>query len=343
MKKEKLIRKDGLDILKLICAFFIICIHKPFYGEIGKYIVAISRCAVPIFFMITGFFYKRTIDNGNENKQLIKILKLFWLSNLLYFIYNIVNYMMRNVKINVLLENIFSLNSIKNMLIFNESSIASHLWYLHALLYVLIIMKFINKYDKYKALEVATPFLLLTDLVLGKYSLVFLKTEIPFIYVRNFLFVGLPYFCIGNYIHKILESKKLDNKKYLLLLILTFSVTTILERYILVEFNVNAVRDHYISSTFLAIFLFMYFLNYNVSDRNFITKGLSKIGRSCSTKIYIFHVIIINILTRSLKGNRLYTYIAPIYIFICTVLVCLIYENLKKSITMVRERIKNER
>lgn len=54
---EKKCRNVGLDILKVIAAFFVVCIHAPFENEFGKDLKAISRCAVPIFFMITGFFF----------------------------------------------------------------------------------------------------------------------------------------------------------------------------------------------------------------------------------------------------------------------------------------------
>ena len=50
-------RADNIDILKATCAFLIVCIHVPFPGVIGKYFTALTRIAVPVFFMITGYFY----------------------------------------------------------------------------------------------------------------------------------------------------------------------------------------------------------------------------------------------------------------------------------------------
>lgn len=49
-------RNNSIDNLKAICTFLIICIHVPFPGEIGAYFITLTRIAVPIFFMITGFF-----------------------------------------------------------------------------------------------------------------------------------------------------------------------------------------------------------------------------------------------------------------------------------------------
>lgn len=58
---EKIGRIAGLDYAKLIAAFVVIAIHTSPLEEINKnlnyYIVyVIGRIAVPLFFMITGYF-----------------------------------------------------------------------------------------------------------------------------------------------------------------------------------------------------------------------------------------------------------------------------------------------
>lgn len=87
-------------------------------------------------------------------------------------------------------------------LIFNENPFAGHLWYLGAYLYVLLIMVAVDKYNLWKYMLWFTPLLLMGDLVLGKYSLLLLGKEYPFVYVRNFLFVGIPYFMLGIWFKK---------------------------------------------------------------------------------------------------------------------------------------------
>ena len=62
---------------------------------------------------------------------------------------------------------------------------------------MLIIMHIFDKLKIEKCLVFAAPFLLMGDLILGKYSVLLLGREFPYILVRNFLFVGIPYFCIG--------------------------------------------------------------------------------------------------------------------------------------------------
>ena len=157
-------RKIGLDILKIISAFLVICIHAPFEGEVGKYFIVISRCAVPIFFMITGFFYNNQMSDAKVNKQILKILKLCIISNIFYFIFKLFLCSIDNSDYSTLFKSTINKNVLINLFIFNESPIYGHLWYMNSLLYVLIIMKFINKYKLMKYTYFVTPILLVMSL-----------------------------------------------------------------------------------------------------------------------------------------------------------------------------------
>lgn len=46
-----------LDFFKGIACLLIILVHVPFPGFFGEIIGALSRFAVPFFFMISGYFY----------------------------------------------------------------------------------------------------------------------------------------------------------------------------------------------------------------------------------------------------------------------------------------------
>ena len=81
-------RYNNIDALKALCAFLVICIHCPFPGLAGEYVVALSRIAVPIFFMITGYFYKP--EENPEKRQIIKLLKIILLASVLYFSWNLI-------------------------------------------------------------------------------------------------------------------------------------------------------------------------------------------------------------------------------------------------------------
>lgn len=181
MSKE---RNYNLDVLKTICAFLVICIHVPFPGIVGEIIIPLARIAVPIFFMITGYFYDK-IDK-KPFKQIKKVIILIILSNLLYFILDAIT--------NKNVAEMFSLKNILSFVVFNESPFAGHLWYLNALLYVLVILYFVDKLKIRKYLYYVIPILLAIDLILGKYSILLFEQQFPYIIIRNFLFVRIAIF-----------------------------------------------------------------------------------------------------------------------------------------------------
>ena len=84
-------RNKGLDILKFFCISLIILLHTQALKESFPIsIVPICRFAVPIFFMITGFFYDDVVKRGKEVKQIKKTLFLIFFVNIILFLLNII-------------------------------------------------------------------------------------------------------------------------------------------------------------------------------------------------------------------------------------------------------------
>ena len=288
-------RYNNLDLLKFICCFLVICIHIPFPGEVGRYIVAIARVAVPLFFMITGFFYSNTILHKNENKQLKKILKLVIISNALYFAWNLAISILNGTGIVSYIKSAFTWKALIDFVLLDVSPFSGHLWYLGALLLVLLIAKVFRKSNLEHYVFPIIPVLLAVDLVFGKYSLCIWGREFPVELLRNWLFVGLPYFLLGVLIKKkeaVIRSFFRGKQQWLLVVTILFILTTMLERYSLVELSLNSTRDHYLSSTFLAVSLFILCISSSDIDPNNLFANL---GRHESTMIYIIHPAIITV------------------------------------------------
>ena len=319
-------RADNIDILKVICAFLIVCIHVPFPGRVGEYFTALTRVAVPIFFMITGYFYSDTVARHKEKQQIKKIFYLVVEANLLFFIWNITLVVLRRDSIMSYMQSIFSGKNMLKFLLFNESPLAVHLWYLGAIFYVLAIVLLVDKFQCRKILYDLTPVLLIADLLFGKYSLLIFHREFPYILVRNFLCVGIPYFCIGNIIREKRCSEKWDKAMFLVLIVI-FMITSLAERFVLVNAGLNATRDHYLSTTFLAICLFIYTLK-----SNWHNKDLAMVGRKYSTWLYILHPIFITVFSMivgKLGIKSIYRCIAPIVVYCATLVFLIILEKAK--------------
>lgn len=315
-------RYNALDALKCICAFLIICIHIPFPGALGEYVVAISRIGVPIFFMISGFFFCNMISKSKEKSTIKKLFCLVVISNFVYFCV----FLLRH---NFSISEIFSLKSLISFFIFNESPFSGHLWYLSAILYTMIIVCIVDKKIGRNKIYFIIPILLLIDLLFGKYSFLLLKFEVPYILLRNFMFVGIPYFLLGDLIYKYKNKIKNIGSARLVLLILLFIGLNVIERYLLVKYSVNAARDQYICTTLLALVVFMFTLaiNDNVKDNSI----LSVIGKKYSMMIYLLHPLVLKIVVRVFTANSM-KYILPIIVFIFTLIISYVYYYLKDKI-----------
>jgi surface polysaccharide O-acyltransferase-like enzyme len=324
-------RVEQIDTLKVVCCFLVICIHRAFPGTAGQYIVALARVAVPVFFMTTGFFYEGIIDRNRRARQIKKILKLLVSTNCLYFLWRLLlAYQYGNIR-NFFLRS-FTWKKLFEFVVLNESPFSGHLWYLGAILYVLTIVYIADKLNCRAILFALIPLLLAGDLIFGKYSLLILGREFRYIWVRNFLFVGIPYFSLGGLIKRftnIIRPKKVWSG----MLCVLFAVTTLCERYFLVSIGMNATRDHYISTTFLAVSVFLFTLSCNGS-----CKVIAAVGRKYSTWIYILHPIVIKILAifvNNLGIKDKYLYVAPFIVFFVTLLFLICIDYLKRCVVRI--------
>lgn len=314
-------RLYNFDSLKMVCAILIIFLHV--HTPYQEYILPLTRCAVPCFFMISGFLIyseDKTYFEKRLKRGLKRIIGILIWSTIVFMIVKFI-FAIHNDDFSFL-----SLMAMRNFILFNENPFGFHLWYIGAYLYTLIIVLFLSKKNKIKYIYLAIPFLLLIDLCLGKYSIVLWHREFPYIIVRNFLCVGIPYFSIGMFLS---QKKRYLNqinelRIFTLLGVILFSILSIIENRILINVGMNATRDHYISTTFLAISLFLLFTTYKQETPNL----LSKIGEKDSLYIYIFHplfIIFFNIANKYLPSfwQSTYLYFSPIIILIATILFCI--------------------
>ena len=218
-------RNYSIDALKFVCAVMVVFLHTSFRYQ--DYVRPLLRCAVPCFFMVSGYllYNKDNIGKPRLKRNAVRVLKIILWSTLLFAVFKEFAELVLHKQLYVP-----SVNQLFDFIFFNENPFAFHLWYLGAYLYVLIIVYFVDKFDKWKYLFALIPVLLLGDLLLGKYSLVTLGKEFPVVYVRNFLFVGLPYFAIGAWL-KARESQLFSINKYLWWGgVMVFTLTSFLER-----------------------------------------------------------------------------------------------------------------
>ena len=276
-KVNHMTRNKGLDILRIICALMIVFIHT---NNQSIYIRSICRIAVPIFFMISGYLYD---SHKSLKKQIVRVLKILLIATASYFVIYFLLYG-RNLEYAVELLDKFRNYGFINIVLFNVNPIFNRLWYLSAYLLVLLFMSIIGnrlKQEHKAALIIVLPVI---GLMLGTYSPLIFGQRLPTYYCRNWLFVGIPYFLLGQ------QLKGRSQDKGRISLAIASLLFLLLEVYIYQYMGIKQKAEYYLFTPLLAIAVFNYFVSLKTNQKTLLF--LSRLGREDSLNIYLNHKLI---------------------------------------------------
>lgn len=323
-------RNVSLDLLKLISAYMIIFIHITFPGEFGKIVDSIARFGVPVFFMCSGYFCYNN-DYSKIKKKIIHILKLFLIAFLLYFIYYLIESWCYSgiTQVKNYIFDFFNIKRILKFILFNYTTIHGHLWFLSALIYCYILYYFLRKFNiNKKAYYIISILLLIIHIFLGEIlSLFGIKTNI--ILIRNFLFMGFPFFSIGMLMKE--KVKKEFNIRTLILITIIGIIESI------ISFKIGGKNEMFVGSILMSISLFLLCLNkFNIKENKIMFKLIN-----CSTLIYILHPMIGRISTIIFKSINISDNITFKYFF--PIIVCIISTIISLMINYIIDKLKNKK
>lgn len=190
----------SFDLLKFILAYVVILRHfiSFFLGSKSTYSVLIcevvSRSAVPIYFMLSGyFFFLKPFSMQRLKHQLLRILRLYFAWGIIYFPVILLG----NIKKN---EPLFeAICSFIRYFVFP----GSHLWYLIALVFALIFVSMIHNMNIWYAAMISTGMFIVGLLfdtygflvpqlsgVIEIYSKVFLTTRSGLLFGTLYVYLG---------------------------------------------------------------------------------------------------------------------------------------------------------
>lgn len=299
-------RNNGLDELRLYAAI-LVCLQHTLDGiGISGYILVLSRIAVPIFFLISGFYF--SAERDKVFKQIKKLMIIAIEMTLLYFA---ADFIMNLSDLGGYFCRTFTINNVLNLLMFNDPFIADHAWYIFAAMYSSAILYCLAKTKHVYSLDIIIVFLLSVLLIFGKYSIIILNKHIPSYVTRSWLCVGVPFMAIGyRYREWFLKSKTKVNLACCML----FSLLTILEWMGLKASGQGASREFYLGTILTAVFVFAFFLKKKNSK---VSTKVAAWGREYSLTVYVIHPLFI----------RIYNIISARIDF----LNCCVYSNLLKT------------
>lgn len=264
-------RNLSIDVLKIILAFFVVFLHMNFLKEthpLLSYLLVngLFRIAVPVFLVITGFYFFHIDTTKKLKKWLFRTFLLYAIWMLIY-----ISYWKDNDEI--LLTIVFGYH---------------HLWYLIGTFFsgsILYVLR--NQNSKLLiALTVILFSLGYVVQVLGNLHYLnagsdFLLNDYPL--YRNFLFVCFPFLTIGFLINK--HQIDISTYKHSSWLVVLSILSVIGEAFFNYKYISNESTDILFSLIFASPLLFLY-------CQTIYIKTTSKIFASFSTAIYVVHPLI---------------------------------------------------
>lgn len=316
-------RNLSIDVGRFIASFLVVCLHTKFPIEILRPFVSdIAKIAVPFFFLVSGFY----LFNDNDQKVLLKIQKS--LKKLIYIIIEVVIIytilrIVKEISLNIDLS--AQKFELVPFLIFNDSNFTEHLWYLFAFLYVLLILKIIYKYNFSKYINYYLPFLISVHLFFSVWSRI--EGVNSGLLELNWFVTGLPFVIIGIIINKYFYLIFKIKNTTIIIYILIFSISVFVEHFL---FKKIIGRGPGVFSVFLLAVSSFIFLAKNPFIKSSFTQYFGNIGFKHSLNIYLYHVIIREILTLSKTSDSINN---SIIIFILSLLFSIIINTIKSFIS----------
>ncbi|MCI7767954.1 MAG: acyltransferase [Oscillospiraceae bacterium] len=318
-----------LNLLKGFACIGVVFIHITFPGIFGEIVKLASDYAVPIFFMIAGYY---AFGNGTAvvKRRLIKIIKIFVYAYLLFFALKAADAIM-NHEIGVLwLCDLFNWKTAIKCIVFCTIDFAIPLWYLIAMIETYIVWYFIVKNQKEQFTLKILPFLFVLQILLTSYCE---TMQLEWFWKINFPTRAMPWFLLGYYMHTD-KAKKIRNIDSHILVILAAAGCVIAVIPTLFSLPLKFTIIGYLP---YSVGLFALSLK---NPYNSVCKVIEYIGEKLSLNIYIFHSLINSVtgfMCHRILGidteTCVWQWCRPIIVLICTILaswlVHIILNNIK--------------
>lgn len=346
-----------LYAVKFIACLMVITIHVRFPAPVGLYVTALARFAVPFFFAVSGRFLLADACSTEEIRvrawySLKKLLGITAVVYLIYQLYSVIYHLVIGVSLSNVISDRFNFGSFKRFLLFNSGKVIyddsyafDHMWYLFAMIYVLLFVFIIAPALKssYKPVMICLMlFLHFFTFMQGIREIRILGISFTTWYVtRSWLFTGIPYVFLGMLWADIVRKVKTDRtpEEYEriarlwkipgICFITTGILSTCVEAYLMGD------RDIYIGSLLMVLGIML--LSEAYADRG---TYIWKMGQKASSNIYFYHVLILavlNLLADMGIISNIPAGIKPLAIIVISILLFFFIPELYRSVINVKK------
>ena len=288
-------RNVYLDLFKFFLCFLVIAIHLA--GESYPHF-PLYRLAVPMFFLISGYF-NYTSDTTCLKKKSVAFIKrtakYMIVGFLIYIVFDFIMCYVEGRGVGYYFTTLFYEDFLLEFLFLNRpiTYTGAQLWFLIALFVVSLIHYGLVKFNKLHYYKIIIPVCYAIYFFFAGYMYLFQNTDMPIRYTRNAWFFGLPNFALGFTLAKFNFHKKSWYKYIYLIFGVLFFFLQVTEYKLVKTENISL--EMYISSVLAAMFLLQFFLGIKRADCRFYYKWIGKNG---SFYVYILHMAVAVVLAK---------------------------------------------
>lgn len=340
-KPQPRITYESLNTLKGLACIGVVYLHCSFPGVLGKSLLYAMKFAVPVFFMISGFFLyssdKQDIQS-KINRQLRKILRILLVSIALYAMFDFIcskwvidscssaeQWISRSLP--------SSLCSFVQQIVFG-TFFNNTLWYFHALIFAYLLIGPIIKHISPRWIAVSVSLLFVIHITTRVYVRAMDFDWYEANYWRSFLLTGLPWMLTG-YIIACYRNQICERVSWKGL------IGMILVGYFLqnVEYKIYSQSiSFYFSTIVYCVSLFLLCIKYPHYKGS---KVLNYIGQKLSLDIYIVHYAVLVIINDIIPRNAVITdWTAPIFSIVISILAAFLYKNIEQKMIKINTNNK---
>lgn len=310
----------GLQALKLLCAFLVVVIHTAALQ--GGPLRVVASVAVPVFFMITGFFCvdpRGCLDACRLGRMIWKLLLITVGAQAAYIAFYVLKCRVEATAP----DDLFHLRSWVTLIAVGDK-FGGHLWYLTAAIEALAVVWCAVKLRMERLLFLLIPAGLALGLLAGAYAPLLGHDAAERFIHRNFITLGLPCILIGI----AMRRRPLLSARPALLWAATAVVLLLMlaEHYGL---RLSPRGDFIILTVPAAMLLFQSFARINPPAL------LAAAGRSYATGIYIAHLIVMWALAQTVAALAPSPWLAPAT-FLATLLILILWRRLRGHLPLRR-------
>lgn len=335
MQKKK---NTTLNILKFIACFAVVTLHCTFPGVIGKVIYGNARFAVPLFFMISGYYIYSSDTDIVTNKlpgKIRHIMHIYLSMEVLYFFWYCIKSAIEHPGIHgiiIWVSTIFKIENLIRFIFFQTTCIASAAWFLVSLILCYTITYLISRYNLWTKTFVFIPILLCLNLFLGE-VIPFMGIDSQWYWCSNYWVLGFPFYAFGYFIriHEN-EIQRLFSSKMLFWGIIGSIVVNLIERILTHASQLFASNIVFV----FCAFVFCLKSPFYFKDSR-ITRFFSNIGDRYSLGVYVLHPLIRDLYRMvadriGIASSVVWQWFVPVLTFSSSVFLYSLFLNCKEKL-----------